>query len=220
MTYTVSFWNPIVLSLQTALTALLIVLILGMTAAKFMVRNTFPGKTLLETIFLLPTVLPPTVTGFLLIILFGSQGFIGTFIQSIFQKNIMFTWTAAVVTATVVAFPFMYQSVKTGLKQVDENVEHAARTDGANEWQVFFFISLPLCFRSIVSGTILSFTRALGEFGATFMFAGNLPGITQTVPIAIFTSMEAGNMDLAWAWVASIVTISFIMLFILRKFTV
>ncbi|MDQ0299333.1 molybdate transport system permease protein [Salibacterium salarium] len=219
MIYTVSFWNPVILSLETALVALVIIILLGTLAGKSMARSTFPGKTFLETIFLLPTVLPPTVTGFLLIIIFGSQSFIGKFIEVIFQQSLMFTWTAAVITATVVGFPFMYQSVKTGLNQVDENIEHAARTDGANEWHVFFFISLPLCFRSIVSGIILSFTRALGEFGATFMFAGNLPGLTQTVPIAIFTSMEAGNMELAWAWVLSIVIISFLMLFFLRTYT-
>ncbi|MFZ4452391.1 molybdate ABC transporter permease subunit [Salibacterium aidingense] len=215
----VSFWDPIVLSLQTACTALVIVFIAGTAAARLMARRTFAGKTLLETIFLLPTVLPPTVTGFLLIIIFGSHSLVGRLIEALFQQSLLFTWLAAVITATVVAFPFMYQSVKTGLLLVDENIEHAARTDGAKEWQVFLFISLPLCFRSVLSGTILSFTRALGEFGATFMFAGNLPGVTQTVPIAIFTAMEAGRMQAAWTWVGSIVLLSFILLFVLRKYT-
>ncbi|SFL73110.1 molybdate ABC transporter permease subunit [Salibacterium qingdaonense] len=220
MLYTISFWDPVLLSVQTAAAALVVVLLGGIAAAGLMKGRTFFGKTFFETIFLLPTVLPPTVTGFLLIIIFGNQHVVGRIFETLFNQSLMFTWWAAVLAAAVVAFPFMYQSVKTGLQQVDENIEHAARTDGANEWKVFLYISLPLSFRAVLSGVILSFTRALGEFGATFMFAGNLPGVTRTVPIAVFTAMESNQMALAWAWVASVVVLSFSLLFVLRKWSI
>ncbi|SFP45103.1 molybdate ABC transporter permease subunit [Salibacterium halotolerans] len=220
MTDISAFFDPVLLSLQTAAAALVVVFIGGTAAAGFMKRRPFFGKTFVETIFLLPTVLPPTVTGFLLIVIFGNQHIIGRLLERIFQQSLMFTWWAAVLAAAVVAFPFMYQSVKTGLQQVDENIEHAARTDGAGEWKVFLFISLPLSSRAVISGVILSFTRALGEFGATFMFAGNLPGVTRTVPIAVFTAMESNQMQLAWAWAASVVVLSFSLLFLLRKWSI
>ncbi|MFB5661465.1 molybdate ABC transporter permease subunit [Alteribacillus sp. HJP-4] len=214
----VSFWNPVLLSLQTAAAALIFVTIFGVIIARVMARRSFKGKIFIETILLLPTVLPPTVIGFLLIIAFGTNGFLGRVINFLFQSLVMFTWTAAVIAAFVVAFPFMYQSVKTGLQQVEVDIEHAARLDGAGEWKLFFFVSLPLCIRSVVSGVILSFARALGEFGATFMFAGNLPGITQTIPIAVYTAFEGGRMEIAWAWVLVIVALSFLMLFSVRRF--
>jgi molybdate transport system permease protein len=126
----------------------------------------------------------------------------------------MFTWWAAVIASTVVAFPLMYQSAKTGFEGIDEEIENAARVDGAGEWRLFLNVSLPLAIKSIVTGAILSSARALGEFGATLMFAGNIPGQTQTIPTAIYIAMDSGNMTLAWLWVAVIIVISFIMLFI------
>lgn len=211
-------WEPLLLSLQTAVVALLFVFLLGTAAGWFMSRHSFKGKTVIETFFLLPTVLPPTVVGFLLIIMFGNAGFLGRLFYYIFEHSIMFTWTAAIIAAVVVSFPFMYQAAKVGFDQVEKDVEDAARMDGANEWEVFLFISLPLSMKSILSGLVLSFSRALGEFGATFMFAGNIPGKTQTAPIAIFTAMEAGNMALAWSLVLTLVSLSFLMLLSVRKF--
>ena len=119
-----------------------------------------------------------------------------------------------VIASTVVAFPLMYQSAKTGFEGIDEEIENAARVDGAGEWRLFLFVTLPLAVKSIVTGAILSSARALGEFGATLMFAGNIPGQTQTIPTAIYIAMDSGNMTLAWLWVAVIIVISFIMLFI------
>ena len=123
-----------------------------------------------------------------------------------------FTWWAAVIASVVVAFPLMYQSAKTGFQGVDHEIEDAARVDGASEWKVFFFISIPLASKAIVTGGVLSLARALGEFGATLMFAGNIPGETQTVPTAIYVAIGSGNMNLAWLWVISIVFLSFLML--------
>ncbi|GAB0168806.1 molybdate ABC transporter permease subunit [Lysinibacillus sp. CTST325] len=189
-----------------------IVIITGILFGNWMAKRNFKGKLFLETVLLLPLVLPPTVIGFLLIIIFGKNSVLGNLITWLFNQPIMFTWWAAVIASTVVAFPLMYQSAKTGFESVDVDIENAARVDGANEWQVFFLISIPLALKSIVSGGILSFTRALGEFGATLMFAGNLPGKTQTTPLAIYMAIGSGNMSLAWSWVICMISISFLML--------
>lgn len=206
------FWAPIFLSLQTATVALGIVMFLGILMAKWMSTKNFKGKLIVETMLLLPLVLPPTVVGFLLIMLFGRNSPIGAMVESFFGQPLMFTWPAAVIAAAVVSFPMMYQSAKTGFQSIDRSAEEAARMDGASEWQVFLLISLPLAAKSLIAGVILSFARALGEFGATLMFAGNLPGKTQTIPTAIYVAFESGNMDLAWLWVIVMVLISFIML--------
>lgn len=207
------FWSPLKLSIEIALVSGIIVVAAGILCGKWMAKRNFKGKLLLETVMLLPLVLPPTVIGFLLIIIFGKNSIFGSWIIWIFDQPVMFTWWAAVIASTVVAFPLMYQSAKTGFEAVDEDIENAARIDGANEWQVFFYISIPLAFKTLVSGGILSFARALGEFGATLMFAGNLPGKTQTMPLAIYMALDSGNMTLAWSWVICMVGISFLMLF-------
>ncbi|MEY9975214.1 molybdate ABC transporter permease subunit [Lysinibacillus sp. RC79] len=206
------FWSPLKLSIEIALVSGIIVIVTGILFGKWMAKRNFKGKLFLETMLLLPLVLPPTVVGFLLIIIFGKNSVLGNLITWLFNQPVMFTWWAAVIASTVVAFPLMYQSARTGFESVDVDIENAARVDGANEWQVFFFISIPLALKSIVSGGILSFTRALGEFGATLMFAGNLPGKTQTTPLAIYMAIGSGNMSLAWSWVICMIGISFIML--------
>ncbi|WP_340372961.1 molybdate ABC transporter permease subunit [Peribacillus sp. FSL E2-0218] len=210
---TEGFWSPVQLSIQVAGLAGIIVFIVGIILARIMARKKFKGKVLLETLFLLPLVLPPSVVGFLLIVVFGKNGLPGKIIETIFNQPLMFTWCAAVIASAVVAFPLMYQSAKTGFEDIDEEIEHAAMVDGAGQLRLFLFVSLPLAAKSIVTGTILSFARALGEFGATLMFAGNIPGQTQTIPTAIYIAMDSGNMTLAWLWVAIIIAISFMMLF-------
>ncbi|TKH03652.1 molybdate ABC transporter permease subunit [Peribacillus simplex] len=208
------FWSPVRLSIQVAGLSGILVFILGIILARMMAKKKFRGRVLLETAFLLPLVLPPSVVGFLLIVIFGKSGMPGKFIERVFDQPLMFTWWAAVIASTVVAFPLMYQSAKTGFEGIDEEIENAARVDGAGEWRLFLNVSLPLAVKSIVTGAILSSARALGEFGATLMFAGNIPGQTQTIPTAIYIAMDSGNMTLAWLWVAVIIVISFIMLFI------
>jgi molybdate transport system permease protein len=206
------FWTPIKLSLGIASISVIIVFFFGILAARILSRNRFFGKTAVETILTLPLVLPPTVVGFLLIIIFGINSPVGRAIEELFGSPIMFTWWAAVIASSVVAFPLMYQSAKTGFLSIDPGAEEAARVDGANEWKVFLHITLPLSARTLISGLILSFARALGEFGATLMFAGNLPGRTQTVPTAIYVAIESGNMESAWLWVIVMAGISFLML--------
>lgn len=210
------FLTPVLLSLRVALIALIIVFVLAVLAARFMARAIFRGKILVETILMLPLVLPPTVVGFLLIIIFGNNSFIGDLYQQLFTDSIMFTWYSAVIASTVVAFPLMYQSAKAGFLNVDEDIENAARVDGANSLQTFLRVTLPLSGTALITGALLSFARAIGEFGATLMIAGNIPGRTQTMPTAIYTALQSGNMALAWAWVITIVVISFLMLMFIR----
>ncbi|WML29547.1 molybdate ABC transporter permease subunit [Neobacillus sp. OS1-32] len=207
-----NFWSPIKLSVEIASISGILVLIFGLFFGKIMAGKNFKGKVLLETGFLLPLVLPPTVVGFLLIVIFGRNSPIGQVIELLMHQPLMFTKWAAVIASTVVAFPLMYQSAKAGFEAIDEDIENAARVDGANELKLFFTISIPLALKAIISGAILSFSRALGEFGATLMFAGNIPGRTQTIPTAIYIAIDSGNMQLAWLWAISMMAISFIML--------
>jgi molybdate transport system permease protein len=209
--------TPIKLSIQVAIVSLLFVSISGVLTAKIMVNKNFNGKVLVETCFLLPLVLPPTVIGFLLVYIFGGNSWIGKVIESIFHSSLMFSWWAAVIASSVVAFPLMYQSAKTGFLSMDKEVEDAARVDGASEWHVFYSVTLPLSYKALIAGFILSFARALGEFGATLMFAGNIPGKTQTAPTAIYVALESGNIKQAWILVCCMILISFIMLFFTTK---
>lgn len=211
------FWSPVRLSIEIASFSGVCVLILGLFLGKVMANKRFKGKALVETVFLLPLVLPPSVVGFLLIVLFGRNSPVGQVLEWIVKQPIMFTWWAAAIAATVVAFPLMYQSSKAGFEAIDEEIENAARVDGANEYKLFFIISLPLAFKAIISGAILSFARALGEFGATLMFAGNIPGKTQTIPTAIYVAIDSGNMEMAWLWVMSMIGISFLMLICVNR---
>ena len=210
------FLSPIWLSLKIATIAGVIVISTGTLVGRLMARTTFKGKAILETLLMLPMVLPPTVIGFFLIVIFGKNSLAGQAIEWIFNQPIIFTWYAAVIASAVVAFPLMYQSAKSGFQGVDLSIEEAARVDGASEWKIFLFISIPLASKALISGSILSLARALGEFGATLMFAGNIPGETQTLPTAIYIAIDSGNMTMAWAWVISIVIISFIMLLTIR----
>ncbi|MDQ0272693.1 molybdate ABC transporter permease subunit [Cytobacillus purgationiresistens] len=211
-----AFLSPIWVSLKIAIIAGIIVILIGTVAARFFARKQFRGKAVIETLLMLPMVLPPTVVGFFLIVIFGKNSWAGQAITWLFDRPIIFTWWAAVIAAIVVAFPLMYQSAKSGFLAMDRDIENAARVDGASEWKIFFFISIPLASKALISGSILSFARALGEFGATLMFAGNIPGETQTLPIAIYIAIDSGNMVMAWLWVIAIVTLSFLMLLAVR----
>ncbi|RNC98076.1 molybdate ABC transporter permease subunit [Lysinibacillus halotolerans] len=210
------FLSPIWLSIKIATISGIVVILLGTLIGRIFARKSFKRKAIVETLLMLPMVLPPTVVGFFLIVVFGRNSIAGQAIEWLFHQPIIFTWWAAVIASIVVAFPLMYQSAKSGFQGVDLNIEEAARVDGANEWRIFLFISIPLASKSLISGAILSFARALGEFGATLMFAGNIPGETQTIPTAIYIAIDSGNMQLAWMWVISIVILSFLMLLVVR----
>lgn len=169
---------------------------LGVAMAWFMVRSRFPGRRWVDAICALPLVLPPTVIGYCLILLLGSRGLIGQWLAE-FGINLIFSWQGAVVAATVVIFPLSYRSAKAALESVDHHLEDAARTLGASEWRVFFRVSFPLAWRGIFAGITLAFARGMGEFGATLMIAGNLPGKTQTLALAIYDAFQANNDERA-----------------------
>ncbi|WP_236286346.1 molybdate ABC transporter permease subunit [Paenibacillus allorhizoplanae] len=208
------FVFPILLSFKVSVVSSIFVLFIGGIAAWGMSRRKFRGKTLLETAILLPLVLPPTVVGFILLVLLGKKSWIGYLMERFFDQSIIFTWGAAVIASIVVAFPLVYQTMKTGFSLVSKDLEDSGRSIGANEWQVLRYITLPLAWRSVTAAYILGFARGLGEFGATLMIAGNIPHKTQTLPTAIYIAVESGNQTLAWCWAAAIIVISFGLMFI------
>ncbi len=207
---------PLWFSLKTASVATVITFFLGIAAARWMVSYRGKGKELIEALFISPLVLPPTVVGFLLLLMFGKNGPVGQILLRL-GVNIIFSWPAAVITATVVAFPLMYKTALGAFEQIDGDLLRAARTLGASEQRVFWRIILPLAWPGIVAGTILAFARALGEFGATLMLAGNIPGQTQTIPVAIYFAVEAGDMRQASVWVLIILVISLTVLTAVNK---
>jgi molybdate transport system permease protein len=204
-------WSPLWISLATSVTATICTFVLGLAAAVWRERRSGLATALVDGIFLLPLVLPPTVVGFILLLLFGRNGPLGGLLRRL-GMMIVFAWPATVVAATVVAFPLMYLTARAALEQVDPNFLQAARTLGASEWRVFREIALPLAWPGILAGTILSFARALGEFGATLMVAGNIPGRTETIPIAIYFAVEGGEIGRALMWCGVDVGISLVLL--------
>jgi molybdate transport system permease protein len=204
-------WSPLWISLATSVTATICTFVLGLAAAVWRERRSGLATALVDGIFLLPLVLPPTVVGFILLLLFGRNGPLGGLLRRL-GMMIVFAWPATVVAATVVAFPLMYLTARAALEQVDPNFLQAARTLGASEWRVFREIALPLAWPGILAGTILSFARALGEFGATLMVAGNIPGRTETIPIAIYFAVEGGETGRALMWCGVDVGISLVLL--------
>lgn len=208
-------FSPLWISLKTAFLATIITSIIGIFISYKMANYKGRGRGLIDGVFTLPLILPPTVIGFFLLIICGKNGFVGKIFMS-FNKNIIFSWSATVIAATVVAFPMMYRTCRSAFEQIDKNMISAARTLGLSETKIFFKIAIPLAWPGIIGGLVLSFARALGEFGATLMIAGNIPGKTQTMPVAIFFAVEGGDMNKAMLWVLIIVAISFIMIFLLN----
>ncbi|MBD7909460.1 molybdate ABC transporter permease subunit [Sporosarcina gallistercoris] len=201
--------SPLLLSVKVAVISTTIVFVLGVLFAHLFAKRQFFGKTIIESLFLLPLVLPPTVVGFGLLILFGKKGWIGSWLLETFDIQIVFTWTAAVIASVVVSFPLMYQSAAAAFDRLDNRLEDAARTMGASEWRVFRTITFPLAWPGLLAGLVLSFARGLGEFGATLMLAGYIPGKTDTIPMAIYFAVEAGKMEKATFWVVIITALGF-----------
>ncbi|HMV52592.1 MAG TPA: molybdate ABC transporter permease subunit [Rhodocyclaceae bacterium] len=194
-------WTPLLLTLKVASLATLAAFVTGVAAAFFVARRPIWGKEWIDAILTLPMVLPPTVLGYYLILLIGRNGAIGKWLDAHFDFSLMFTWQGAVIAAAVVSFPLIFKSARAAYEGVDTNLEDAARTLGLTELAIFFRITFPLAWRGILAGTLLGFARAMGEFGATLMVAGNLPGKTQTLALAIYDAVQAGEDDLANALV-------------------
>lgn len=205
-------WYPVILSIKVGIIAVLVVTSIGVPLARLLARYDFPGKGVFEALILLPMVLPPSVVGFGLLMLIGKNGLLGSVLSKM-GITLIFTWWAAVLAATIVSFPLLYQSASAAFKSVDVNYERVARTLGAGELKIFFTITLPLALPGIIAGIVLSFARAMGEFGATLMVAGNIPGQTQTMPIAIYFAVEAGDNATARTLVAIITVFSFLVIY-------
>ncbi len=199
-------WSPLWISVQVAVLATVCSVILG-TALAYGVMKLKKLRPLADAVLTIPLVLPPTVVGFFLLILLGKNSVIGQFFNEI-GLPFIFTMRGAVAAAFVVSFPLMYRSARGAMEQMDRQLLYAARTLGANEGKIFFRVILPNCRSGIFAGTILAFARAMGEFGATIMLAGNIPGKTQTMALAVYTAVQGGNREEAFQWAVIIVLMS------------
>ncbi|NFH91991.1 molybdate ABC transporter permease subunit [Clostridium botulinum] len=207
--------SPLWISLKTSLVATSLTFVLGIIVSYWIANFNGKLKGLLDGLLNLPLILPPTVVGFFLLLICGKNGLIGKLFL-IFDKSLIFSWTATVVAAVVVSFPMMYRTTRSAFEQIDSNIISAARTLGLSELQIFYKIAIPLSWPGIIAGLVLSFARAMGEFGATLMIAGNIPGKTQTMPLAIFFAVEGGDMQKALLWVIIIVSLSLFMIILLN----
>lgn len=198
-------WQPFWLSLQVTGTAVIGILIVGLALALLLARVSFRGKLVLETVIYLPLVLPPSVVGYYLLFVLGR----GSFLVEQLHINLLFTWQAAAFASMVVGLPLMVQTARAAFEEVEPETEEAARVDGAAEWQVWWHVTLPIARRGILAGLILSAARALGEFGATLMVAGNIPGRTQTLPLAIYDAVQARRYDDANVMVIVMTSLAF-----------
>jgi molybdate transport system permease protein len=190
-------WFPLWLSLRVAALSTLIAFLLGLWLAWLLANRNFRGKEILDAAVTIPLVLPPTVLGYYLLVLLGRQGWIGRAWETLFGAPLVFTWQAAVVAALFHSAPLLIKSARAALESVDRSYERAARTLGASEWKLFWRVSLPLAWNSILAATALAFARSLGDFGITIMLAGNIPGRTQTVAVAIYDAVEGGQGHVA-----------------------
>lgn len=189
--------TALALSLKVSLLATAIDLVLGVAVGFLLARKRFPGRDLLDSMLTLPMVMPPTVLGYYLLVVLGRRGAIGSWLQDTFGINLIFTWQGAVIAAAVVAFPLVFKPARAAFESIDGRIENAGRVLGVSEMALFFRVTLPLAWRGILAGVLLAFARALGEFGATLMVAGSIPGRTQTLSIAVYEAVQAGQDDIA-----------------------
>jgi len=208
---------PLFLSLKVATLATAICLVLGLGLAWLLARRSFPGRDLVDALSTLPLVLPPSVLGYYLLVALGRNSLIGRTLESVLGLRLVFTWQGAVVAAAATAFPLMVQSARAAFENVDAGLEEVARTLGHTEWEVFRTITLPLAWRGILAGIVLVFARALGDFGTTLMVAGNIPGRTQTLSIAIYDAMQAGDGRRAALLVAVVSAVATFLLLAARR---
>ncbi len=206
-----AYLSPLWISLRTVLVATVITFFLGIAAARWLARYQGRLKSILDSLFILPMVLPPTVVGYGLLLLLGANGPIGKILLYL-DTSVVFSWPATVIAAVVVSFPIMYLTARGAFEQVESNIEDAARTLGASEWRVFWTVTLPLAWPGVASATMLALARALGEFGATLMLAGNSPGRTTTIPVAIYFAINAGDYNKALVLSAFVIIFSFLSL--------
>ena len=212
-------WFPLLLSLRVASLATLFAAVLGIGGAYLLAKGRFPGRGLLEAVASLPIVLPPTVLGYYLLVVLGARSPVGRAWESVFGGPLVFSVTGAVVAATVSALPFCLRTARAAIEQVDPRVEAAARTLGLPEWRVALQVTLPLARRGVIAGVALGFARALGDFGATVMVAGNIPGRTQTMPIAVYDAVQAGDDARAGTLALILAVVAVAVLLLVNRFS-
>ncbi|AZS50479.1 molybdate ABC transporter permease subunit [Entomomonas moraniae] len=210
-------WIALLLSLKIAGWAILINLVLGISVGYLLARKQFYGKELLDTLLTLPMVMPPTVLGYYLLVLLGRNGWIGHFLQDTFNINLIFTWQGAVIASVIVTFPLIFKPARAAFESIDRQYEQAASVLGISVLAIFFRVTLPLAWRGILAGVLLAFARALGEFGATLMVAGSIPGKTQTLSIAIYEAVQAGQDAIANTMVIIISIVCIIILLLAKQ---
>lgn len=208
--------QPLYLSLKVATASTLAVFVVGLILAIVLAKKDFRGKNVVETLVTLPLILPPTVVGYYLLFVVGGQGLLGPLL-AVTQIQIIFTWVAAAMASAVVSLPLMVRTSKVAIESVDPSLEKAARTLGSPEWRVLLDVTLPLSRKGILAGVVLAFARGLGEFGATLMVAGNIPGRTQTMPLAIYSAVQTNKMGEANLLVLIMTVLSFIVLWMVNR---
>ena len=206
-------WSALMLSLQVTLVATIILFVVGLVLGVFLARFRVPGQIIIEVIIFLPLVLPPSVIGYLLLLALGR----GSPVVDWFHVNVLFTWQAAAIASALVGLPLMFQSARTAIASVDQTLENAARTLGSSELEILWRVTLPLARRGVLAGLILGGARALGEFGATLMVAGNIPGQTQTLPLAIYDAVQARRYEQAQMMVIVMTAVAFLGLWCVRQ---
>lgn len=202
-------WFPVALSLRVALLATLLTVAIGVPAAWLLARRNFPGRDVISALLLTPLVLPPTVLGYYLLMVIGRRGPIGRVLNA-WDLELAFTWRAAVLAAAVGSFALLIKTAQAGFESIDKRLEQAAQTLGHSDWSIFWTVSVPLAWRSILAGTVLAFCKALGDFGITLMVAGDIPGMTQTLPLAIYDHVQANQLQ--QANVLALISIGFVVL--------
>lgn len=192
-----SIWSALALSLKVATWATAITLVFGVAVGYLLARVPFVGRDLLDTVLTLPMVMPPTVLGYYLLVLLGKRSAFGAWLQGTFGIHLIFTWQGAVIAASIVSFPLVFKPARAAFESVDAQLEQAAQVLGVPQWAIFWRVTLPLAWRGILAGVLLAFARAMGEFGATLMVAGSIPGKTQTLSVAVYEAVQAGQDDVA-----------------------
>lgn len=208
--------SPFIISLKVSFLATMITFVSGVIAAYFVTFMKKRVRIIMDTVFTLPMVLPPTVAGFILLVILGRNGIVGKILYNM-GIDVIFTQSAAVIAAAVVSFPMIYRTARSSFERIDEDILHSGRITGMNEFELFTKVAFPIALPGIIGGTVLGFSRAFGEFGATLMIAGNIPGETQTIPMAIFFAAEGNDMNTAYIWVFVMLSMASIVLYIMNS---
>lgn len=212
-------WSPLIISLKTGVVATIVSFFLGLFAARKVIRLSYKAKAVVDGILTLPMVLPPTVAGFILLLIFSRRRPIGIFLDQQLDIQVVHTWLGCILAATVIAFPLMYRNARAAFEQIDANLVYAGRTLGMSEMNIFWRIVVPTAGPGIASGTILTFARAMGEYGATSMLAGNIPGRTGTISQRIAMVIQDGDFVTAGFWVVVVLLIAFLIIFLVNLVT-